>query len=180
MDNIVSLRVESEVHYNWLHTSTCSVWEFQASPRKDIPATFRNSFIVPLASLHLDVDFLRSILFVHRLDSVSQLLDYIYVLLILGPFMFGMPDITTIILSPTLDPSVDLGVVLGGTTTPYLAHRFGSVHIPSSIPFAEDFHPLCLVLTLVFTLTGVVVDMGTLGLHLTFLIMSHRPPHCFL
>ena len=26
-------RVEDEGHYNWLHTSACSVWESQASPR---------------------------------------------------------------------------------------------------------------------------------------------------
>ena len=80
----------------------------------------------------------------------SRLLEYIYVLLSSGPFMFDMPDITTSIPSPTLGPSADLGVGLGGTTTPYLSHRFESGHIPS----AKDFHSLCLVLTLVFTLMG--------------------------
>ena len=89
----------------------------------------------------------------------SQLLEYIYVLLSSVPFMFGMPKFTTSIPSPTPGPSVDLGIGLGGTTTPYLAHRFGSGHIPSSTPFVEDFHSLHLVLTLVVTLTGVLVDM---------------------
>ena len=69
-----------------------------------------------------------------------------------------MPDITTSIPSPALGPSADIVVVLGGTTAPYLAHRFRSGHIPSSTPFAEDFHSFLLVLTLVFTLTGAVVD----------------------
>ena len=72
--------------------------------------------------------------------------------------MFDMPDITTSILSPALGPSADHSVGLGGTMTPYLAHRFGSGHIPSSTPFVEDFHSLRPVLTLFFTLTGVVVD----------------------
>ena len=72
--------------------------------------------------------------------------------------MFDMFDITTSILSSTLGPSVDPGVGLGGTTTPYLTHRMGSGHIPSCNPFAEDFHSLRTVLTLMFTLTGVVVD----------------------
>ena len=88
----------------------------------------------------------------------SRLLEYIYVLLILGPFMFDMPYITTSILSPAPGPSADPGVGLGGTTAPYLARRFGSGHIPSSNPFVEDFHSLHPVLTLVFTLIGVVVD----------------------
>ena len=88
----------------------------------------------------------------------SRLLEYIYVLLTMGLFMFGMPDITTSIPSPTLGPSVNLSVGLGGTITPYLAHRFGSGHIPSSTPFEEDFHSLRPVLKLVFTLTGVVAD----------------------
>ena len=50
-----------------------------------------------------------------------------------------MPNITTSIPSPTLGPSVDPGVGLGGTTTPYLAHRFRSGHIPPSTPFGEVF-----------------------------------------
>ena len=87
------------------------------------------------------------------------LLEYIYVLLILGLVMFGIPYITTSIPSPAPGPSADLGVGLGGTTTPYLAHRLGSGHIPSSTPFVEDFHSLHLVLTLVVTLMGVLVDM---------------------
>ena len=72
--------------------------------------------------------------------------------------MFCMLDITTSILSPAPGPSADLGVGLGGTIATYLAHRFGSGHIPSSTPFAEYFHSLFRVVTLVFTLTGVVVD----------------------
>ena len=54
----------------------------------------------------------------------SQLLEYIYVLLSLGPFMFGIPDITTSIPSLVLGPSADFGAGLGGTIAPYLAHRF--------------------------------------------------------
>ena len=93
--------------------------------------------------------------------------------------MFDMPDISTSILSPAPGPSVDPGVGPGGTTKRYLAHRFGNGHIPPSTPFVEDFHSLCLILTLVFTLTGVVVDTWALGLHLTFLLISHHPLHCF-
>ena len=89
----------------------------------------------------------------------SRLLEYIYVLLSSGPFMFDMHDITSSIPSPTSGPSADPGVGLGDTTAPYLAHRFRSGHIPSSTPFAEDFHPLLHFLTLGFTLVGVVVDM---------------------
>ena len=86
-----------------------------------------------------------------------------------------MPDILSL-----LGPSMDPGVRLGGITTPYRAHRFGNVHIPSSTPFVEDFYSLCSVFTLVVTLTGMVVDTWMLGLHFTFLFMSHRSPHCFL
>ena len=68
--------------------------------------------------------------------------------------MFGMPDITTSISSPAPGPSADPGVGLGGTTTPSLAHSFGSGHIPCSTPFAEDFHSLRLVLSPVFVLMG--------------------------
>ena len=53
--------------------------------------------------------------------------------------MFSIPDINTSIVSPTPGPSVDPGVGLGGTTTPYLAHRFGSGHIPPSTPFVGVF-----------------------------------------
>ena len=72
--------------------------------------------------------------------------------------MFDMLDITTSIMSPTLGHSVDPGVGMGGTTTPYLAHIFGSGHIPPSTPFVEDFHSLYPILTPVSILTGVVVD----------------------
>ena len=66
----------------------------------------------------------------------SQLLEYIYALSSLGPFIFSMPGI----LSPVLGPSMDLGVSLGGIIAPYRAHTFGSGHIPSSNPFVEDFY----------------------------------------
>ena len=79
-----------------------------------------------------------------------QLLEYIYALLSLGPFIFGMPGI----LSPYLGPSTDPGVRLGGITAPYRAHRFGNGHIPSSTPFVEDFYSLHLVFTPVVTLMG--------------------------
>ena len=94
----------------------------------------------------------------------SLLLEYIYALSSLGPFIFGMPGI----LSPILGPSTDPGVKLGGIIAPYHAHRFGNGHIPSSTPFMEDFYSFCLVFTLVVTLMGVVVDASMLGLHLTF------------
>ena len=47
-DSIVALRVEAEGHNNWLHTSACCVWESQASPRRDLPASFGSSLIEPL------------------------------------------------------------------------------------------------------------------------------------
>ena len=85
----------------------------------------------------------------------SRLLEYIYALLILGPFIFGMIGI----LSPILGPSSEPGVGLGGITTPYHAHIFGSGHIPPSTPFVEDVDSLLLVFTPVVTLMGVVVDL---------------------
>ena len=85
----------------------------------------------------------------------SWFLEYIYALLISGPFIFSMPSI----LSPVLGPSTDLGDRLGGITAPYHAHRFGNGHIPSSTPFVGDFYSLRSVFTPVVTLTGVVVDM---------------------
>ena len=53
--------------------------------------------------------------------------------------MFDMIDITTSILSPAPGPSADPSVGLGGITTPYLDHRFGSGHIPPSTPFVGGF-----------------------------------------
>ena len=84
----------------------------------------------------------------------SQLLEYIYALLSSGPFIFGIPSI----LSPVLGPSTDPGVKIGGITTPYPAHIFGSGHILPYTPFAEDVHSLLSVFTVMVTLTGVVVD----------------------
>ena len=72
--------------------------------------------------------------------------------------MFGIPNITSSIPPLAPGPSADLGAGLGGTTTPYLAHIFGSGHIPPSTPFLGGFHSLLSVLTLMFTLMGVVVD----------------------
>ena len=84
----------------------------------------------------------------------SWLLEYIYALLSSGPFIFGMPGILSLVLGPSTDP----GVILGGITTPYHAHRFGNGHIPSSTSFMEDFYSLHSVFTLVVTLVGLVVE----------------------
>ena len=78
----------------------------------------------------------------------------IYDLLILGPFIFGMPGI----LSPVLGPSMDPSIRLGGITTPYPARRFGNGHILPSTPFVEDVDALLWVFTPVVTLIGVEVD----------------------
>ena len=83
----------------------------------------------------------------------SWLLEYIYALLSLGPFIFGMPGI----LSPVLGPGTDSGARLGGITTPCRAHRLGNGHIPFSTPFMEDFYSFRSVFTPVVTLMGVVV-----------------------
>ena len=73
----------------------------------------------------------------------SWLLEYIYSLLSLGPFIFGMPSI----LSPVLSPSTDPGVRLGRIIAPYLAHRFEVVIFDPLlhlwrifIPFARSLH----------------------------------------
>ena len=104
------------------------------------------------------------------------LLEYIYVLLILDPFIFSMLGI----FSPILGPGTDPGVGLVGITAPYRAHGFGNGHIPSSTPFVEYFYSLLLVFTPMVTFMGVVVDTRMLGLHFTSLFMAHRPPHYFL
>ena len=64
-ENIVTLHVEDEGHYNWLHTSTCSVWEFQASPRRGIPLAFGISFILPLGLFASELSLLKGVFFVH-------------------------------------------------------------------------------------------------------------------
>ena len=84
----------------------------------------------------------------------SPLLEYIYAILSLGPFIFGMPGILSLVLGPSTDP----GVRLGGITSPYRAHRFGSGHIPPSTPFVEDVDSLLSVFTPMVTLTGVLLD----------------------
>ena len=84
----------------------------------------------------------------------SRLLEHIYALLSLGPFIFGMPSI----LSPVLVIVQTLVSDLGGITAPYPAHRFGNGHILPSTPFVEDVDSLLSVFTLVVTLMGVVVD----------------------
>ena len=73
----------------------------------------------------------------------SWLLEYIYALLSLGPFLFGMPGI----LSPILGPGTYPGVKIGGITTPYHAHRFEVVtffpllHLwRILIPFTRSLH----------------------------------------
>ena len=87
--------------------------------------------------------------------SGSRLLEYIYVLLSLGPFIFDMSSI----LSPVLSPSMDPGVRIRGITTPYCAHILESGHIFPSTPFVEDVDSILSVFTTVVTLTGVVVDV---------------------
>ena len=84
----------------------------------------------------------------------SWLLEYIYALLILGPFSFGIPGVLSHVLGPSMGPSVRLG----GITAPYHAHGFVNGHIPSSTPFVEDFYSFRSVFTPVVTLMGVVVD----------------------
>ena len=61
----------------------------------------------------------------------SRLLYYIYALLSLDPFIFGMPGI----LSPVLGPSADPGAGPGGTIAPYLVYGFESGHIT---PFIQS------------------------------------------
>ena len=57
-----------------------------------------------------------------------------------------------------IGPSMDPDVRLGGITTPYRAHIFGSSHILPSTPFVEDVDALIWVFTPVVTLMGVAVD----------------------
>ena len=92
-----------------------------------------------------------------------RLLEYIYVLLSSVPFIFDIPDITTSIMSPTTGPSVDPGVGLGGTTAPFLFHRLKRGRIPSSTPFAEDFHSLC------FLAFWLYIFLGVCSMHARFL-----------
>ena len=84
----------------------------------------------------------------------SWLLEYTYALLSSGPFIFGMLGIQSLVFCPSMDP----GVRIGGITTPYRPHRFGSGHIPPYTPFVEDVDYLLSIFTLMVTLTGVVVN----------------------
>ena len=62
---IVALRVEAEVHYNWLHTSTCSVWESYTSVRRDSLTAFRSSLVLTLGLFASNLVLLRGVLYVH-------------------------------------------------------------------------------------------------------------------
>ena len=122
-DSIVALCVEAGGHYNWLHTSACSVWEFRSSPRRDILATFGSSHILILVCLYFGCRFSYKCALCALVGLWDRGYLSIYALLSSGPFTFGMLGI----LSPILSPSTDPGVRLGGITTPYCAHRFGVV-----------------------------------------------------
>ena len=68
----------------------------------------------------------------------SWLLEYIYALLSLGPFIFGMPGI----LSPVWVLVRTLVSDLGASQPLTVLIDLGSGHlIPSSTPFVEDFFP---------------------------------------
>ena len=60
-------------------------------------------------------------------------------------FGYGMPDLPETGLTPNVGSGVDPGAVLGGTSIPFQAKRFGSTsHITSSIPAVEGpshMHP---------------------------------------
>ena len=106
----------------------------------------------------------------------SWWLEYIYALLSLGHFIFGMPGILSPVLvlvwtlvldlgaSQPLTVLVDLGMVIFRP----LLHLWRPF-----IPFARSLHQWS-------PSWGVVVDAWMLGLHLTFLFMSHCSLHCFL
>ena len=90
-----------------------------------------------------------------------------------------MPDITTSIPSLAPSPSAYPGVGLGGTTSHYLAHKFGSGHIPPSNPFVGVFSLPSLGLK-----TSVHSHVGgsryvNVGFPPYIPSMSHSPPHCF-
>ena len=72
----------------------------------------------------------------------------------LGPFIFDMPSILSVVLGPNMDP----GVRLGAIKAPYHAHRFGSGHILPSTPFVEDVNSILSVFRSVVTPMGMVMD----------------------
>ena len=57
-DSTVTSRVEAEGHNNWLRTSACCVWEYQASHRRDIPTSFWISHILPLFAYDLALHYI--------------------------------------------------------------------------------------------------------------------------
>ena len=63
--NTISLRFEDEGHFNWLHASTCSVWESQASTRREKLAAFRSSLVFTLGLFVSDLVLLRGVIYVH-------------------------------------------------------------------------------------------------------------------
>ena len=63
-DSTVAICVEAEGHNNWSQTSACCVWESQASPRQDIPASFGSSHILPLFACDLALHCI-GVCFVH-------------------------------------------------------------------------------------------------------------------
>ena len=73
--------------------------------------------------------------------------------------IFDMLDFANSIPSSTIGPYASFGVGIGGTTSSYLAHRFGSGHIPPSYPFVGGCFTPHLFLTLGITLLGVIVDV---------------------
>ena len=84
-----------------------------------------------------------------------------------------MSNFTTSIPSSSTSPSVDLGVALEGTTTPYLSHRFGSGHIAPFAPSVGEFSlPSSGLDTRVHSLRG---DSGCMNVGDTSYNLSYVP-----
>ena len=103
------------------------------------------------------------------------LLEYIYSLLSLGPFIFGMPGI----LSPILVLVRTLVLDLGASQPLTVLIDLGMVIFHTLLHLWRIFS-LHSVFTPVVTLTRMVVYAWMLGLHLSSLFMSHRSPHYFI
>ena len=73
--------------------------------------------------------------------------------------MFGMLNVLMSIPSCTQGPGASPSVELRGMSSPFTAYQFGSGHIPASTLLIGGCPPPPLVLTLVFILLGVVLDM---------------------